>query len=245
MARQARIQSRSGYSHIVIRGIGKQILFEDESDYRRFLSTLERFCLETEVRVCAYCLMDNHVHLLLRDPKNGISLLMKKLGVSYSGYFNRKYERSGHLLQDRYLSENVEDDNYFLTVFRYILKNPQKAGICKASEYPWSSYTLYDKPLAFMDLSHIRELLGDQAQFEEFVNAADNDMCLEYESHYHDDEWAQKALCQCLNVKSGTILQTYARKERNDAIRLLKLNGLTNRQIERLTGISRNIVQRA
>ena len=245
MPRQSRVQSRSGYIHVIIRGIGKQILFEDEEDYRRFLSTLERFCLETEIKVCAYCLMENHVHLLVRDPKNRISLLMKKLGVSYSGYFNRKYVRSGHLLQDRYLSENVEEYNYFLTVFRYILKNPQKAGICKASEYPWSSYALYENPPAFMDLTYIQEVFGDEERLEEFINEPENDTCMEFERHYHDDEWAQRTLCQCLNVKSGTILQTFNRKERNDAIKLLKSSGLTNRQIERLTGISKSIVQRA
>lgn len=245
MPRRARVFSRSGYMHIIIRGVGRQILFEDNCDYRRFLATLERYCLETGVRICAYCLMENHVHLLVWDHKTSISLLMKKVGVSYSRYFNRKYERTGHLLQDRYLSEIIEGNRNFLMVFRYILRNPQKAGICKASEYPWSSYALYEKPLAFMELSQIRELLGDQKNYEEFINEAADDRFMEYETHYYDDKWAQEILCQCLNIKSGTILQTYDRKERNIAIKLLKSNGLTNRQIERLTGISRNIVQRA
>ena len=245
MPRRARVFSRSGYMHIIIRGVGRQILFEDNCDYRRFLATLERYCLETGVRICAYCLMENHVHLLVWDHKTSISLLMKKVGVSYSRYFNKKNERTGHLLQDRYLSEIIEGNRNFLMVFRYILKNPQKAGICKASEYPWSSYALYEKPLAFMELSQIHRLLGDQKNYEEFINETADDRFMEYETHYYDDKWAQEILCQCLNIKSGTILQTYDRKERNLAIRLLKSNGLTNRQIERLTGISRNIVQRA
>lgn len=245
MPRRARVFSRSGYMHIIIRGVGRQILFEDNCDYRRFLATLERYCLETGVKICAYCLMENHVHLLVWDHKTSISLLMKKVGVSYSRYYNRKYERTGHLLQDRYLSEIIEGNRNFLMVFRYILRNPQKAGICKASEYPWSSYALYEKPLAFMELSQIHRLLGDQKNYEEFINETADDRFMEYETHYYDDKWAQEILCQCLNIKSGTILQTYDRKERNLAIRLLKSNGLTNRQIERLTGISRNIVQRA
>ena len=245
MPRRARVFSRSGYMHIIIRGVGRQILFEDNCDYRRFLATLERYCLETGVRICAYCLMENHVHLLVWDHKTSISLLMNKVGVSYSRYYNRKYERTGHLLQYRYLSEIIEGNRNFLMVFRYILRNPQKAGICKASEYPWSSYALYEKPLAFMELSQIHELLGDQKNYEEFINETADDRFMEYETHYYDDKWAQEILCQCLNIKSGTILQTYDRKERNIAIKLLKSNGLTNRQIERLTGISRNIVQRA
>ena len=83
MARRARSMSESGYMHIVVRGIGKQILFEDMQDYRHYLNRLERFCLETEVKVCAYCLMDNHVHLLVYDPSGNVSLFTQKLNGSY------------------------------------------------------------------------------------------------------------------------------------------------------------------
>ena len=70
MARRARSMSESGYMHIVVRGIGKQILFEDKQDFKHFLNRLERFCLETEVKICAYCLMDNHVHLLVHGESS-------------------------------------------------------------------------------------------------------------------------------------------------------------------------------
>ena len=108
--RAARKLSISGYMHVVIRGNGKQIIFEDAADYRRFLSTIDRFCRETEVKICAYCLMENHAHLLIRDEKQMISQFMQKVGVSYSMYFNRKYERTGHLLQERFFSECVEEE---------------------------------------------------------------------------------------------------------------------------------------
>ena len=146
MPRHARQMSTSGYMHIITRGIGRQLLFEEPEDYQHYLKALDRYCTETHVNVCAYCLMENHVHLLVYGETEQIILLMKKLGVSYSFYFNRKYDRVGHLFQDRYRSEPVEDDAYLLTVFRYILRNPCKAGICKASEYPWSSYGMYIAP---------------------------------------------------------------------------------------------------
>ena len=104
--------------------------------------------------------MENHVHLLVNDQKKSTPLFMKKLGISYAQYFNRKYRRNGHLLQDRYLSEPVEDDAYLLTVFRYILNNPKKAGICDARSYPWNSNAQYDLPSPFMELSLIRSLRG-------------------------------------------------------------------------------------
>jgi len=244
MPRQARKLSEFGYMHLIVRGIGKQIMFEEEADYNRFLSVLERVCGETEVRLCAYCLMENHVHLLVYDPKNNTPLFMKKLGISYAQYFNKKYQRSGHLFQDRYLSEAVEDDAYLLTVFRYILNNPKKAGICDARSYPWNSYAQYDLPSPFMDLSLIRSLLGEQAKYEAFIDTANDDLCLEFDKTEHDDHWALEVLRKTLGVDSGTMLQSYERAQRDDALRKLKAGGLTIRQIERLTGINRNIVQR-
>ena len=115
MPRTARQFSHSGYMHVIIRGNGKQILFEDYEDHYFFLSILKRYCEETEVRILAYCLMENHVHLLVHDLEGNTSQMMKKIGVSYSGYYNRKYERTGHLFQDRFRSELIEDEAYLLT----------------------------------------------------------------------------------------------------------------------------------
>ncbi|MBQ3849619.1 MAG: transposase, partial [Clostridia bacterium] len=104
MSRQARRLSETGYFHVIVRGIGKQLLFEHDDDYRYYLMLLERYISQLSVSVCAYCLMENHVHLLLKDSKNELSLFMKKMGVSYSSYFNKKYDRTGHLFQDRFFS---------------------------------------------------------------------------------------------------------------------------------------------
>ena len=84
MPRQPRQRSESGYLHLIVRGIGRQALFEEWEDYQFFLSILERFSRETRMIVCAYCLMENHVHLLVRDKGEQAALMMKKLGVSYS-----------------------------------------------------------------------------------------------------------------------------------------------------------------
>ena len=148
MARKARRKSISGYSHLIMRGNNKQILFEKPEDYRFFISRMARYCQEAGIRIIAYCLMDNHVHILVHDPENAVSEMMKKLGVSYSKYYNEKYERIGHLFQGRFLSEPVENDEYLLTAYRYILNNPRKAGICPAEKYRWSSYKGYPIPIS-------------------------------------------------------------------------------------------------
>ncbi len=245
MARRARCMSISTYSHVILRGIGRQLLFEDDWDYRHLLNRMERYSLETNVKICAYCLMENHVHFLLHGEKTDIILFMRKLGVSYAGYFNKKYERVGHLFQNRYLSEPIETEKYLLTAFRYILQNPEKAGISSTSGYKWSSYRLYKNPPEYMDLSLIKTMLGDFRNYEKFVTTPTDEVCMDFEKRKHDDEWAKKELLKCLGVPSGTELQTYGKIERNVALAILKEHGLTIRQIERLTGINRNIVQKA
>ena len=245
MARRARSMSESGYMHIIVRGIGKQILFEDMQDFRQYLNRLERFCLETEVKTCAYCLMENHVHLLVHGESTSTILLMKKLGISYSEYYNKKYDRVGHLYQNRYKSEKIETERSLLAVLRYILQNPEKAAICKSSEYRWSSYKLYDNVPEFMDIALIKSLLGDNKHYKKFIASDSDEEFMDYESIKHDDEWAKNELKKCLGIASGTVLQNYSRIDRDAALSKLKERGLSTRQIERLTGINRNIIQRA
>lgn len=245
MPRQARVIGESGYLHVIVRGIGKQLLFEDERDYLYFLKILARYSEETCVTINAYCLMENHVHLLVHDTNGKIALMMKKLGVSYSYYFNHKYERSGHLFQDRYRSEAIHDDAYLLTVFRYILNNPQKAGICRAEDYRWSSYHAYGKPDKLVSTSLLRELIGDDDAYAAFVAVRDDEECMEFSPVVKNDEWAQKVIRKKLHGESGTSLQREARSARDAALRELKEAGLSVRQLERLTGISRGIIQNA
>ena len=231
--------------HLIVRGIGRQALFEDREDRIRYLALLQRYSRETEVAICAYCLMENHVHLLAYDPKGHTPLLMKKLGVCYARHFNRKYERVGHLFQDRYQSEAIEDDGYFLAVYRYILNNPEKAGICRAEDYEWSSYRQYDDPEAFVDTSLLHGMIGDADDYAAFMREKDDVACMEFEPPRHDDEWAAAIIRERLKVTSGTVLQTFDRDERNAALRRLKAEGISVRQLERLTGINRGVIQRA
>ena len=135
MPRKPRSFSNSGYMHLIIRGVGKQVIFEDQKDYAYFLKILERFSQEADISILAYCLMENHVHLLVFDPQGHTSFMMKKLEVSYAYFFNQKYKRVGHLFQNRFLNENINSEESLLRVFRYILNNPVKAGICPAHAY--------------------------------------------------------------------------------------------------------------
>ena len=130
--------------HIIQRGNERKNLFLRDDDKLRFLDTMAKTREKYNFLVYCYCLMDNHVHLVINDNGNDISKLMKSINVSYVSYFNRVYKRFGHLFQDRFRSEIIDDDPYLLEVSRYIHNNPVKAGIVeKPEDYRWSSYNVY------------------------------------------------------------------------------------------------------
>ena len=248
MPRSARKKSNSGYLHLIIRGNNKQIIFEDDDDRRFFIRRMGQYCRETEMKISAYCLMENHAHMLVNDPQDAVGTMMKKLTSCYAKYYNDKYERSGHLFRGRYLSEPVDDERYLTVVFRYILNNPRKAGICPASEYRWSSYKAYFKEKTSLDLGFVKDRFPTAEAYREYIGAENEDVCLEYNETRKNgdaDAWAIALIREGLGVSSGSELQKWEREKRDGALRLLKEKGLTIRQIERLTGISRNIVQRA
>jgi len=144
MPRQARTKGEFSIYHIIQRGNEKKSLFLSGDDRWRFIETLERMKRKYNFLLYAYCLMDNHVHLLIDDNGNDISRLVKCINISYVYYFNQTHRRCGHLFQDRFRSELVDNDGYLLEVSRYIHNNPVRGGIVKdPSEYQWSSFNIY------------------------------------------------------------------------------------------------------
>ena len=245
MPRQARRKSESGIYHIMLRGINQQQIFEDEEDGFRFLETLSKYKEQCGYEIYAYCLMGNHVHILLKEGKENLTLVLKRIAGSYVYWYNWKYRRCGHLFQDRFKSEPVEDDAYFLTVIRYIHQNPIKAGICKNIDgYKFSSYNEYiNKP----NLVNVDFCLGiiDKEQFIEFNNEFNDDICLDIRDNdfrLTDDE-ALKIIWKICKCKSVSDFQKFDKIKRNYYIEKLYKHGLSIRQISRLTGLSRKIVE--
>lgn len=245
MPRTTRSSSEYGYLHVYTRGVARQLLFEERGDYIYFLQLVKRFSPETQVTICAFCLMENHVHLIVYDPEHHISRFMQLLGMTYAGYFNWKYQRTGPLFDGRFKSVPIESNNYLLTAFRYVLNNPRKAGICSAADYPWNSYSRFGYPNSFVDISIFLDLLGSKEEYEMFISAEYDDDYPELEGIRRDDAWALQVIRETLDVPGGTALQSLDGKARDDALRILKKKGLSIRQIERLTGINRNVIQRA
>ncbi|MEW9121365.1 MAG: transposase [Thermotaleaceae bacterium] len=144
MPRQKRKKSKSGYYHIMLRGNERRNIFYAEEDKQRFIEILQSKKKDGRYTLHAFCLMDNHLHLLLSEGSEEIGTIMKRITVSYVYYFNKKYKRVGHLFQDRFRSETVEDDRQVVSLTRYIHQNPVKAGLSKKpGDYKWSSYGAY------------------------------------------------------------------------------------------------------
>ena len=146
MPRKARKVAASGVYHIMVRGIDKMQLFQDDADYVQYLYYLN-FCQNDQFEILAYCLMGNHVHLLVRTQKQNTEAMenaMRSISIRYAAYYNRKYDRVGSVFQGRFTSQTVESVGYFLRVLRYIHNNPLAADMVTAlSHYQWSSYPDY------------------------------------------------------------------------------------------------------
>jgi REP-associated tyrosine transposase len=143
MPRRARILLANTPHHIVQRGHNRETVFVERDDYLYYLDTLKEWKQELEVNVYGYCLMTNHVHLILdpRDEPANIGKLMKRLAGRQTRYVNYQEKRSGSLWEGRYKSSPIETDSYLLACHRYVERNPVKAGMVEdVADYEWSSY---------------------------------------------------------------------------------------------------------
>ncbi len=268
-----RVFEDEGYVHITNRSVGRMILFEEDQDYKYFISLMSRYSKEKDITVCAYCLMDNHVHLLLHYRNNKVSEFMQRTCGMYARYYNKKYEHIGHVFQGRYDMENIFDERYFLTVNRYIIQNPEKAGICDARVYRWSSLFMYNSPGKFVDISLAADILGGIDKYYEFVTMRNDDgeknslkdpietqrnLYLDNDEREDDNANVEKVtrveevkseidefLKINFGIKNAYEVKKLDRKKRNEMIRMIKRAGYSIRTIERVTGIGRSIIQRA
>ncbi|GJL61464.1 MAG: transposase [Nitrospirales bacterium] len=141
MARQLRLEYAGALHHVTARGNAKGDIFRDDQDRRCFLDILSREVCQQRWRCYAYCLMDNHYHLLLETPEGNLSRGMRRLNSVYTQTFNRRHQQAGHVLHGRFKSILVEKHVYLLELCRYIVLNPVRAGLVRnVHEWKWSSY---------------------------------------------------------------------------------------------------------
>ncbi len=170
-------QSAKGtFYHIYNRGNQKRKIFLDNNDYLFYLKKLDVLCKKYEFALISYCLMPNHIHLIIRQNGNiSPSKFISSLHTSYSMKFNKKYNLTGHLFQDRYKQKIIKNDSYIKNLIVYIHLNPVKDKICNLpKEYKWSSYLEYAKDIHGICDHKLIEDYGFKGQsFEEFVELAE------------------------------------------------------------------------
>jgi putative transposase len=141
MARPLRIHVPGMPAHVVSRGNNKQCIFTDDRDYQKYLELLSSSLARLGARCHAFCLMWNHVHLIVRPDTQPLWRLMQQVNSHYCEWFNHRHDRVGHVVQGRYKSRLVEDGSYLLNALRYLALNPVVARkVAHPADWPWSSY---------------------------------------------------------------------------------------------------------
>ena len=242
----------TGYYYVCARGTGKRLIFESDEDRWEFLELMRDCCRDAQVTIAAWCLMGNHVHLVLADYEDRMSTAMHRLLLTYARRSNKRTGRTGHLFQNRFDRRSLDTDRHLMAAIRYVHANPQDAGIALIERYPWSSFAEYlrayddDVAKSFSDPSAALELFGSAEGFIAYslatpdgADPAINDM--------DETEWERHAFAEKLAKGLGIPLDRLKAAppaQRNGIVFALHEAGYTVREIERYTGISKSTASR-
>ena len=189
MVRQLRIEFPGACYYVTSRGNERKTIFRGKRDREKFLSYLQSASQRYDAVIHAYCLMNNHYHILIKTPLGNLSRIMQHINGAYTGYFNLKHQRIGHLFQGRYRSILMEMEKYALSVSRHIHLNPVRLGIVEnPQEYEWSSYCYYlmEEAPSWLSRDSILHYFGKELptarnKYKEYVDTALNQ---EYQSPF-------------------------------------------------------------
>ena len=258
VATKPRARSESGFYHVFHRGVSLFDIFEDDDDREYYLARLVQYASEFDVEIHAWCLMSNHVHLLLRAKHEALSALMRKHGSVYARHFNAKHYRSGPLFEGRFGSVCIETDSQFMAVVRYIHRNPALHDESVAiKDYRWSSYGEYFANAPNVcKIDFALSLFGGIEHFLRFHEPQRDQMFLHERimdvgtsGPMKDDEARNRAnaalAAEGFPVSSSQI-GTLSRSERDRALACVKrVVGCSLRQLQRLTALAYSAIRLA
>ena len=234
MARKLRVQFEGAIYHVTLRGVERRDLFADDWDLKRFLAQMSRGVELDGVRLYLFCLMRNHVHLLIETPMGNLSSFMHRLQTAYTVYFNLRHRRCGHLVQGRYGAVLVEGDDYLLKLSRYIHLNPVCVGgieekslkerLGRLHRYAWSSYRGYvgkAKPAAFVEYEPLLMLAGGDGEagrrrtYRRFVDAGVAKTDEEFQAVLKAEKWGigSEGFCNWVQDRHLELMRTHRSKE--------------------------------
>ena len=230
----------------MLRGINQQQIFEDVEDCDKFLDVLKACKEICGFKVYAYCLMGNHIHLLVKEGQETLEQMFKRICGRFVYWYNIKYRRVGHLFQDRFKSEPVDSEDYFFTVLRYIHQNPVKAKLCsKIENYTYSSYLEYLGGCDLVDPEFVLQV----CTIEEFVGLHSETVaqdCMDVSDKIITrvtDEQAKEMMRKISKCDSVSQFQKLEIPKRDKFLRKLREKGISIRQLSRLTGVSFSVIR--
>lgn len=253
MPRQKRPESPTGYYHIMMRGINKEMIFRKDEFKKAFMDILSKKLDESDVEVVAYCVMDNHVHLVMRGELTEIGIMLKRVNTTFAMKLNSKMDRIGHVFQDRYKSQEVLSDEHLMQVVRYTHNNPVNAAIVKdCSGYLWSSYNGYlTGNLGIVEQNQynlILELSGSIESFIDFHKLEDEGEYLDTKEEMEQLKYvkAQRIIREFCERKGVTDVRQLTRKpDLMDSLIdiMIDRSKLSLRKIAEMLEVSRSMVQ--
>ena len=242
----------TGYYYVCARGTNKQLIFESDEDRWEFLELMRDCCRDTQVTIVAWCLMGNHVHLVLADYEDGMSAAMQRLLLTYVRRFNKRTGRTGRLFQNRFDRRALDTDRHLMAAIRYVHANPQEAGIALIERYPWSSFVEYlrafddDTTMGFSDPSAVLELFGSAEGFIAYsLETLDGSDPVIHDMD--ETEWERHAFADKMAKGLGVPLdrlKAVPPAQRDGIVFALHEAGYTVREIEQYTGISKSTASR-
>lgn len=162
MGRKPRVEAEGGVYHVIQRGNNREFIFEDDGAKGYLIDQFRILSGGLGYKVYGFVVMGNHYHVILQTFGEPLKSIMHRINLRYSKYFNRKYERSGHVFEGRYKAVSILDEKYLLSLLRYIHQNPVRAGVCqRVEEYRWSSDRVYRENIKeWVDISLIMDMLS-------------------------------------------------------------------------------------
>lgn len=253
MPRNLRIFCNSKIYHIILKGIDNQDIFYDNQDRYVFLENIKKSQKKYTYNVLAYCLMNNHVHMVIQVENDLLSKAIQSLTIRYVYYFNKKYDREGPFVRNRFKSKIIENLSYFLKVCRYVHRNPEKANINKTEKYKWSSYNDYISGEGITKtkilLNYFNNNINDFVKFtlqkeslEEVSNEADFELISKL-----TDEQLIKIIKERFSLTSfedvPKFIKGYSKEEKEKIIKNIdNIVGTNPRQMARVIGINRKLI---
>lgn len=253
MTRMPRVGSPVGFEHVILKGAGSQNIFEDDADRETMLRLLGLAQRRWRTRLLAWCLMGNHVHLLIDDPEGEMSAFVHWVASTYAREFNVRWGHEGPVFRGRFHNVPVESERQLLAVVRYIHRNPVRAGLGSVEAYPWSSYAQYAEgpstAHALCETDLVLELAGGREGFRELVRR--DDASADEPPYYPrltrrvpDDEVGDASAAAAWPHRPRELRQLPPER-RDEHLRRMRDAGLSVRQIVRATGIGRYAVEKA